>query len=500
MNLFRHHKISASEWLFIVIALAVGLPLIFMHLGHLPLRVWDEARLAVNAYEMLHNHGAPCNSFLVTTYEGVPDLWNTKPPLLIWLQVISMRCFGINEVAFRLPSALAVFLTCVLFYAFLRHYLKDFRFGFIHNMILLTATGLFTWHAGKNGDYDAPLMLLSAAYGLTFFIALEKMRVGQSRAIARNLYLFYFLLSLAILTKSSAALLFLPALVLYALLTKQFLPLLKNKHTYIGLLIPIILVGGFYIAREMASPGYLRAVWENEFGGRFMTVIEEHGGSFWCYVKNLLLTRFEFWTIPAVMGAVLGLRSRRLRLKRLSLFSVVMVGVYGLIISLAQTKIFWYDLPMYPFLAILASVFVFRIFECLKTYSKKWLSYAFLVCLFAPAVVQIYKVGFIPRETTDWEVDTHIKTHYLRELCRHGENIDPARHYVVVKDGYYAQHLFYIYLLQDKGVSIDLLPLDSVRSGDRVLCDKPETAAYLSQTFEATLCHKERVLEVYDLK
>ncbi|MDE6112359.1 MAG: glycosyltransferase family 39 protein, partial [Bacteroidales bacterium] len=119
-------RFRSTEWVFILIGLAVAVPLIFFHLGRLPLRVWDEARLAINGYEMMQNH-----RFFVTTYEGAPDLWNTKPPLLIWLQVLSMRCFGINEVAFRLPSALAVLLTCGLFYIFLRTYLKRFHVGFI---------------------------------------------------------------------------------------------------------------------------------------------------------------------------------------------------------------------------------------------------------------------------------------------------------------------------------------------------------------------------------
>ena len=50
---------------------------LFLRLDSRPLREWDEARNAVNAYEM-----SKSGQFLIKTYEGQPDLWETKPPLL----------------------------------------------------------------------------------------------------------------------------------------------------------------------------------------------------------------------------------------------------------------------------------------------------------------------------------------------------------------------------------------------------------------------------------
>jgi 4-amino-4-deoxy-L-arabinose transferase-like glycosyltransferase len=43
----------------------------------------------------------------VTAYHQ-PDLGNTKPPLLNWLQALSMAVFGLSELAVRLPSLLVV--------------------------------------------------------------------------------------------------------------------------------------------------------------------------------------------------------------------------------------------------------------------------------------------------------------------------------------------------------------------------------------------------------
>src|SRR5690349_8049272 len=104
------------------LCLLVLLPLlyfpIFSHLDELPLECWDEARLAMNAHDM-HKTG----NWIVTTFWNSPDMWNTKPPLMIWLQAICIKIFGENELAIRLPSALAALATCMLlFWFFVKKY------------------------------------------------------------------------------------------------------------------------------------------------------------------------------------------------------------------------------------------------------------------------------------------------------------------------------------------------------------------------------------------
>src|SRR5688572_13968954 len=105
---------------YIALALLIYVP-VFGYLDIQPLRTWDESRIAINALEMLEN-----GDWIATYYSGVPDNWNTKPPLLIWLQVILMKTIGVNEVAIRLPSAFAAFFTCLALLAFCIKYLKSF--------------------------------------------------------------------------------------------------------------------------------------------------------------------------------------------------------------------------------------------------------------------------------------------------------------------------------------------------------------------------------------
>src|SRR6185295_17365300 len=96
--------------LFFVALLAAAV--IFYRLGQHPVYWWDEARVALNSLEMLNHPG------LVVRYDGAPELWNTKPPLAIWLNALSLTLFGVNEWALRLPAALAGIGTVLAVYNF----------------------------------------------------------------------------------------------------------------------------------------------------------------------------------------------------------------------------------------------------------------------------------------------------------------------------------------------------------------------------------------------
>src|SRR5688572_30787675 len=89
-----------------ILLLVLSVSCFFIKLSQIPIRIWDEARNANNALQIIqHGH------WLVPYYENAPDMWNTKPPLLIWIQALLIKLFGINEIAIRLPSAIAATLT-----------------------------------------------------------------------------------------------------------------------------------------------------------------------------------------------------------------------------------------------------------------------------------------------------------------------------------------------------------------------------------------------------
>ena len=68
-------------------------------LGGVHLFDWDEINFAESAREMIIS-----GNYLNVQINFQP-FWE-KPPLFIWIQVLSMKIFGINEFAARFPNAL----------------------------------------------------------------------------------------------------------------------------------------------------------------------------------------------------------------------------------------------------------------------------------------------------------------------------------------------------------------------------------------------------------
>ena len=321
-------------------------PLLFLNLTEIPVCLWDESRLATNALEMYFG-----GSGIVTTFDGAPDLWNTKPPLLIWLQVLMMHLFGPGELALRLPSAMAALATCLVLLVIAHGYLRSTALGVLSALILVTSPGFVGLHAARTGDYDALLTLLTTLSCLSFFLHLETEQ-------PRYLYGFFGFLTLGILTKGVGAVLFLPALAVYTVFRRRLVGMLRRRHVYIALLATLLLVVGWYGLRDLREPGYLAAVYDNELGGRYLNTLEHHDRPLLYYITNLTSGRMSIWWVLIPVGMTLGLVGKPGRERRLIRFSTLLALTYLAVISRSETKCLWYDVPAYPFLALIAAAFV----------------------------------------------------------------------------------------------------------------------------------------------
>ena len=169
-----------------LVSLCCLLPLLifsfFVNLPALPIRVWDEARNANTALEMYLHH-----NWIVPTYDGLPDMWNSKPPLLIWMQVAAMQLFGIGELAVRLPAAVSALATGLLLWAFCSRQCEKPWSGFLAGAVLASTYAYVFNHAGRTGDYDSPLTLFLTGYSLSAFIYAtsgDRKWIGGGRAMS----------------------------------------------------------------------------------------------------------------------------------------------------------------------------------------------------------------------------------------------------------------------------------------------------------------------------
>jgi len=97
-------------WTILVLAFILR----FYKLGEIPLSLdWDENSNAYNAYSILKTGRDEYGNFLPITNRSFDDY---KPPLYMYLNVVTVAIFGLTPFAARLPSAFFGFLTVPAMY------------------------------------------------------------------------------------------------------------------------------------------------------------------------------------------------------------------------------------------------------------------------------------------------------------------------------------------------------------------------------------------------
>ncbi len=321
--------------------LLVGFCLVALRYNLLPLQLFDESRNANNALEI-----ARSGHWLVPTYGGVPDHWSTKPPLLIWQMSMLMR-FGLPPLlAVRLPTMLSALATVAVVWGVCRYALRDRVAATVAGFLLLSSLFFTRIHVARTGDYDVLLSFFILCYALAFWKSIEQagtVRISWFTVSAAGLVL-------AVMTKGVAGTFALVGLFVFSLISGRLVILLGNVRVWLVALLVLSLCFAYYGSREQYDPGYLQAVWQGEFGDRLLTPIDGHAGGPLYYVLRLGAF-FEPGVIllPLVALTIFGTDKRRCSFAVLSLSCAATILV---VITIAETKLYWYAAPIMPFLAI----------------------------------------------------------------------------------------------------------------------------------------------------
>lgn len=323
-----------ADWLapLLVSLLAMG---VWLHqLGDVPFRDWDEGFYTVVAREMLET-----GDWLHPHYLDQPFL--VKPPLLFWLTALGFQIGGLSELAGRWPSAFVSALAVPLTYAIARQVSQRRDMAVIAAIVLITV--LPAARLGRLVMMDGPsttfllVMLLGAVLG--------KDRPPWRLAIGLGL-------GAALLCKGSLGLLFLLMVLAFSVFDSG-LASLRCPWLGLGLalgLAPALLWFGLQV-REYGS-AYLALSFEQQLSKRVASGIEGHSQPFWYYVPELIKGLFP-WLLLAGLGVREAWRQGQERCCRLLLLPA---GLYGLAISITQTKLPWYILPLLPFVAMAAAL------------------------------------------------------------------------------------------------------------------------------------------------
>lgn len=345
----RYASFAAAVLLaFALLIVLVGTPI--------PIIIWDEGRIVVNAMEMRHS-----GLGLVTTYDYHQDLWNTKPPLLIWLMMGSMALFGPTEFALRLPSLISSLGTILLVMLFLRRITRSVPIAAFGGLSLAASIGFYGEHGARTGVFSALLCFFTTSYLMLLFFALHR-----RPAPLRWLLLAGVLGAGAVMTKGIAGGVPGAGILLYLLVTRRWRRLFETPAYLFAATVaaaPILL---FLVLREATLPGYLHAMIYNDVSGRFSEALDAHSGPPWYYLDATFI-RGLFSLGPAALLVPLALPFARCKARFALIFTLCIAVAQLVVITLSSTKLTHYYLSAYPFVAIAAALAVQSMLVRLRT-------------------------------------------------------------------------------------------------------------------------------------
>lgn len=350
----------------------------------IPILIWDEGRLVISAMEMRHG-----GMGLVTTYDYHQDLWNTKPPLLIWLMTGSMALFGPTELALRLPSIISALATVFLVMLFLYRITSSAAIAAFGGIALAASVGFFGEHGARTADYDALLTFFTTGYLMLLFFA-----VHRRRPPLRWLLLAGLLGAGALMTKAVAGAIPGAGLLLYLLITRRWPRVVKNAHYFIGALLAIAPILLFLVLREGADPGYLHAMIYNDVSGRFKEALDDHDGPPWYYVDTTFVSGlFSLGVAGLLSPFALPLTQGRVRLAMV--FSLCIAFGQLVVVTMTSTKLVHYYLPAYPFVAIATALAVHAILVRFRIQAelRRLPRYRLWIAMLVPALLVTHGVA-----------------------------------------------------------------------------------------------------------
>ena len=370
-------------------------------LGTQPVYEWDEARYGEIAFWMNER-----GDYINYQYAGVPDKWNAKPPLSVWLIAGSYKLFGHNEWALRLPSALAAIAFFALFYGFVSLY-QSSVFATACCLILMTCKGVIGHHVGRTGDTDALLLVFLMAFLYAMALYLDAERPGAIIVAGLSLGLAFY-------AKGTTFMFYLPGVFIYLLFRKKLLPLLLDYRFWIAFSLVLIAIGSWYIAvtrfgQSFENEAYVgKNSWEvmilYDTIRRFTTTGVEgnpEAGVDYGFVFAALDIKFNLWNYVFYLGVLTGaliywkrLSATLIRIQssgfRLLLWSALLFASIGLVLTISKSKFVWYITPVLPFVAIWTVWFIFRSIRWRPVMAYAWIG----LCLFTMSrqVVELHHI------------------------------------------------------------------------------------------------------------
>ncbi len=323
---------------FILTAAALALYLPF--LGAVHLFDWDEINFAESAREMLLS-----GEYFQVQINFMP-FWE-KPPLFIWMQAFSMKIFGVNEFAARLPNALCGVLTLLTIY----------RLGKDHYSEKVALYWVLAYAGSMTPQLYFKSGIIDPFFNLFIFLSIVMVAKAAILEPKPRKWLYFFggiFLGLALLTKGPVAAIVVGLCILVVLIMRSFQFFFDWKDVLLFSLSTLLVSFAWY-GVEFLRHGY----WFFEEFIRYQKELASQSvashGQPWYYHPVILL-------VGAFPASIIALRAFGENLtwtqkeKNFRLWMAVLFWVVLILFSLVETKIIHYSSLCYLPLTFLAAL------------------------------------------------------------------------------------------------------------------------------------------------
>lgn len=315
---------------------------------------WDERFHAVVARNMLAHplqpmlRAVPLRPYDYTKW-CCNHIWLHKQPLFLWQMALSMKLFGVNELAMRLPSVVLSSLLIWPVYRLGGLLFQDPLIGYLGAILVTFAYYQLEMVSGALGmDHNDIAFLV---YVTASIWAYYEYRVSPRP--------WRWLVAVGLLAGAAVLCKWLTGLMVYGAWGLDMLLHLRQRRPW-----PELgrLLASLAVAVAVLLPWQLFTAWryplesafERTYNARHLTEVLEGQGHPWFFHFTMLPVHYG-WLLVGFIAWGGGLALRRATARTTLPVLALVVGIYGLF-TLAATKMYSYTYVVSPFLLLLAAL------------------------------------------------------------------------------------------------------------------------------------------------
>ncbi len=382
---------------------------------------WDEVYHALVAKNMTRHFFTPtlydAPLFKLSNYWVGCEYWLHKPPLFLWQMALSMKIFGCNVIAARLPSALLSGFAVYFMFDIGRR-MVDEKAGYFAAVIYCLAYYPLELACGAacNDHNDTSFVFYITA-------SLWAWLRYQNKPTLTNALLIGLFSGIAIMVKWLAGLLVFSGWGITVLLNKEKnRTLLPYLHMLLALMVAAAVVVPWQVYIFRAFPAQAEYEWEL-ISTHFTQVVEDHGGPWYYHLTQIPLLYPSFGkATPYVLLVCLLLLLTRMPVREHKLFTIVCVLTTYIFFSAAATKMLTFCFIISPFVYLAAGTTLAIISDAWDR--TRWKSITLLLLLFTS-----YRFLDLPTVYTDHFANNKydVSRQYVESIQALEKKFDPEK-------------------------------------------------------------------------